>query len=134
MKQFDKLRNIVIESKQNLPIQASLLGLINTMENIEGKRMEHRDIVEKCGIKNLLDIVMGNDDVIFYTVYSKNNDEWDVNFPFRSIIKNDKGNWERVSTVSPSLDLAYIAYLGQRYLGHNSGFANFAVRMLNIKI
>ena len=85
-------------------------------------------------MKNLDEVVLSNDDVKIYTVRPKEKDDWDTKYPYKSIFKNKKGKWERSCIVSPSLDTAYLAYLESKYLGNNSKFTDFAIKMLEIKI
>jgi len=42
--------------------------------------------------------------------------------------------WQRVNTVSPTLDTAFLCYLESKYLDANSRFTDFALKMLEIKI
>ena len=46
----------------------------------------------------------------------------------------DGKKWQRVNTVSPSLDVAFLCYLESKYLDANSRFTDFALKMLEIKI
>ena len=55
-----------------------------------------------------------------------------MKYPVRSIYKNDKGNWERCATVSPTMDTAYLAYLENKQ--DVRGFTDFALKVLDIKL
>ena len=79
----------------------------------------------------LLEVVLSTDEVKVYTVSGK--DEWDIKYPFRSIYA-EKGTWKRSSTVSPTFDIALIVYLQNKYLGLNSQFVEFAMKMLEISL
>lgn len=83
--------------------------------------------------KYLSDIIVSTDEVKIYRLINS-KEEWDNKYPYRCIFKNKNGKWERSSTVSPSLDTALLVYLDKKHLGANSQFADFALKMLEIKI
>lgn len=93
--------------------------------------MEDRQLVKDVASeKQLLEVVFSTDDVKIYTVYG--NDEFAIKYPYRSIFMY-KGNWQRACQIAPTLDTALLIYLEHKYLGLNSNFTNFAIKMLEIK-
>jgi len=135
------MRNIkplleIVENSSLVKMQKLVIkSFIENASNDEEDRHRDRQLVENIGnVKNLDEILLSNEDVIIYTVRAKGKDDWDTKYPYRSIFRNNKGLWERCSTVSPSFDLAFIVYLEYKYLGGNSRFTDFAVKMLEIKL
>ena len=106
-------------------------GFIDRAKDEQERKREDRQLIEQvANEKKLLEVILSTDEVKIYTVSGK--DEWDVKYPFRSIYLGKKGTWERSNTVSPNLDLAYLVYLQYKYLGLNSQFVDFAMKMLEI--
>ncbi len=80
------------------------------------------------------DIVVSMEDVIIYKLLNP-KDKWDIEFPYRIIFRGEKESiWTRVSTVCASIDEAMLTYLEHKHLDGNSRFANFACKMLAIKM
>lgn len=111
----------------------------NVMKGFITRASEERD--EECKNKKLIKevakerhlskIILSTDEVKIYTVTTY--DEWSSKYPFRSIYFKD-GRWRRNSTVTPTLDTAFLSYLEKKHLGSNSQFADFAIKMLSIEI
>lgn len=131
----EKLKELITNSDSNQLQKNIMIGFIERAKEKESLRVEDRKIIEEVGnVKHLDEVVLSNDDVKIYTVRPKEKDDWDTKYPYRSIFKNKNGKWERTCTVSPSFDLAYLTYLEKKYLGINSQFTDFAIKMLEIKI
>lgn len=129
----ERLERLIESDEHSNQLQKSRLrGFILRAKDNETERTEVRNLIEKiANEKKLSEVVLSTDEVVIYTVYGKG--DWDIKYPFRSIyFKN--GKWNRTSTVSPSLDTAFLAYLSYKYQGGNSQFADFALKMLDIKI
>lgn len=129
---IEKIKEFVNNSE--LPqLQKNLLnGFIERAKEEQERKREDRKLIEQvANEKKLLEVILSTDEVKIYTVTGK--DEWDVKYPFRSIYLGKKGTWERSNTVSPNLDLAYLVYLQYKYLGLNSQFVDFAMKMLEIQ-
>jgi hypothetical protein len=132
----DKLKEFVNNSDLP-PLQKNLMnGFIDRAKDEQERKREDRQLIEQVALeKNLSEVILSTDCVKIYTVTPrKPNDEWNAKYPFRSIYIGEKGTWERSSTVSPSLDLAFLVYLEYKHLGLNSEFTSFAIKMLEIKL
>lgn len=129
----DKLKEFVASSDLP-PIQKNvMIGFIERAKQDNERRREDRLLIEHvANEKKLSEIIFSTDEVKIYTVRGK--DEWDIKYPYRSIYVSEKGKWERTTTVSPSLDLAYLVYLEHKHLGLNSQFVQFATKMLEINL
>ena len=127
-----KLEDLINDSDMNQLQKNVSLGFISQAKESEEQKRNLRKLVEETtNVKNLDTIVLSTEEVIIYTV--RNGDEWDIKYPFRSIYF-DGEKWQRVNTVSPSLDVAFLCYLECKYLDVNSRFTDFALKMLEIKI
>lgn len=107
--------------------------VIRAIEKEDNERKD-RELIEKHAIISNgkgFEVVVSAPDFKIYCIHGK--DEWDVKYPYRSIYLDEKQNWNRSNTVSPTLDVAILVYLGHKYLGDNNQFADFAIRMLEIK-
>lgn len=131
----EKLKELITNSDSSQAYKNIIIGFIDRATENDSLKREDRKLIEEVGsVKHLDEVVLSNDDVKIYTVYPKGKDDWETKYPYRSIFKNKNGKWERSNTVSPSLDTAYIVYLENKYLGYNSRFSEFAIKMLEIKI
>lgn len=127
-----KLEDLINGSDMNQLQKNSSLGFVSRAKETEEQRGNVRQLVEEtANEKKLNGIVLSTDEVIIYTVFGK--DGWDIKYPFRSIYFDGK-KWQRLNTVSPTLDTAFLCYLESKYLDANSRFTNFALKMLEIKI
>ena len=127
-----KLEDLINGSDMNQLQKNVSLGFVSRAKEGEEQRRDLKKLVEEITkVKNLDAIVLSIDEVIIYTV--RNGSEWDTKYPFRSIYF-DGEKWQRVNTVSPSLDVAFLCYLEYKYLNANSRFTDFALKMLEIKI
>ena len=128
-----KLEELVNESNLVPRFKLQYLGFIANAREVFQKEKEIRDLIEQvANVKRLSEVILSTDEVIIYTVNGK--DEWDIKYPFRSIYKNKDGKWIRVDTVSPTFDTAFVYYLEYKYLGLNSRFTDFALKMLEIEL
>ena len=108
-----------------------MYGFIDRAKYEQERKSEDRKLIEQvANEKKLSEVILSTDEVKIYTVIGKS--EWDILYPFRSIYLNKKGNWERINTVSPNFDLAFLTYLQYKYIGSNSQFVDFAMKMLEI--
>ena len=125
------IKQLIEESNHTSLVKTLANKYIDGLEEMLSTRSLNRELVETVAReKHLLDILYASDEVMFYTVYG--NDEWSIKYPVRSIYKNDKGNWERCATVAPTMDTAYLVYLENKQDAR--GFADFALKMLDIKL
>lgn len=129
----DKIKELINSSDLNQLQKNVTNGFIDRANNYEIERQLDRDLIEKVAKETKLkSVILSTEDVKIYTVYGK--DEWSIKYPFRSIYLNKDGKWVRCNAVAPNLDTAFIIYLEQKYLGMNSRFSDFALKMLEIKI
>lgn len=130
----NKLKDIISGNVDLSQMQKGLLtGFVMRSEERENAMQEDRKLVEAvANEKNVDEIILSTDEVKIYTVRGK--EEWQIKYPFRSIYKDAKGNWVRCGTVSPNLDVATLVYLSNKYSGANGQFADYAIKMLGIKI
>lgn len=129
----ERLIRLIEADEHNNQLQKNILkGFVLRAEQNETERRKDRELIEEvANIKNLSEVVLSTEDLKIYTIYGK--DEWDIKYPYRAIFL-ENGKWLRTNTVSPSLDIAFLVYLEKKYLGSNSQFADFALKMLDIKI
>jgi hypothetical protein len=134
MNTANTLEELVNSSGMNQMQKNITNGFIFRAKENEGKRSEVRDLIEKvyskCSIES---IPITTDEFIVFKIIGKKDDEWDTKYPYRGIFFKD-GKWNRIHTVCTSVDEVLLAYLGEKYLGANNQFANFAMKMLEIKI
>ena len=127
----EKIKEFVNNSE--LPqLQKNVMnGFIDRAKKEQQRKNEDRQLIEQvANEKKLSEIVLSTDEVMIYTVRGKR--ESDINYPFRIIYISKKGIWERIAIASPTFDLAFLIYLQYKYLGVNSQFADFAIKMLEI--
>lgn len=108
-------------------------GFIDRAKDEQERKREDRQLIEQvANEKKLSEVILSTDEVKIYTV--RGEDEWDIEYPYRSIYLSKKGTWEweRTNTVSPTFDLAFLVYLQYKHLGSNSQFVDFAMKMLEI--
>jgi len=130
----DKIKEFIENSDLNTLQKNIFTGFLDRMEQIENTRIEDRTLIEQvANEKHLSEVLFSNDEVKIYSIFPSKND-WDVKFPIRSIFINEKGVWQRSCTVSPNFDIAYLVYLEKKYLGENSQFVEFSMKMLGIEI
>ena len=131
---IDRINQLIEDSDLNKMQKNINLGFIFRAKENEDKKIEARDLIEKvygkCTVEN---IPIVTDEVIIFKIIGKKDEKWDLKYPYRSIFFKD-GKWNRVYIVSPSLDVAFLVYLGEKYQGGNSQFSDFALKMLEIKI
>lgn len=129
---IEKLKDLVNGSEMARFEKTIMLGHIERWLQDDLNKEEDRSLVQQVtNEKCLSEILISTDHVKIYTVSGK--DEWSIKYPYRSIFLNQQGIWQRSTTVSPSLDSAYLVYLEKKHLGQNSQFADFACKMLDIK-
>lgn len=102
-------------------------------DNSENRENDFKLIQEVARENYISEILYSTDEVKIYRVINS-RDEWATKYPVRSIFLNKNGKWERIATVSPNFDVAFLNYLEHKYLGSNSHFTDFAIKMLEIKI
>lgn len=129
----DKLKEL-IDNSDLVQMQKNILnGFVMRSAVNEEQRLADRNLIETvANEKKLSEVVFSNGLVKIYTVSGK--DEWSIKYPYRIIFVNDKGVWERNNNVSQTIEIAFLVYLGGKYLGNNSQFVGFAVKMLEIKL
>lgn len=129
----EKLVEFVNNSELPQLQKSVMIGFITRAENQEADKQEDRMLIEQvANEKNLSRVILSTDEVKIYTVNGKG--EWDTKYPYRSIYIDKKGTWQRSCTVSPSLDIAFLVYLQNKYLGLNSQFTEFALKILEIPL
>lgn len=129
----EKIQELITNSDLPQIKKQVSIGFISRAEKAYEKSVADKDLIIKIGnVNTYFETILSTDEVKIYKVSGK--DEWDIKYPFRSIYLDKNGNWKRVATVAPTLDTAFIAYLENKYLGENSGFSDFALKMLEIKI
>ena len=127
----EKIKEFVSNSELPQLQKNVMYGFIDRAKYEQERKSEDRKLIEQvANEKKLSEVILSTDEVKIYTVIGKS--EWDILYPFRSIYLNKKGNWERVNTVSPNFDLAFLTYLQYKCLGSNSQFVDFAMKMLEI--
>lgn len=129
----EKIIELINSSDLNKMQKNVTIGFINRAGEEQIKKSSDRELIEKLDKgKNITEIILSTDEVKIYKVTGK--DEWDIKYPYRSIFVNKSGEWRRITTVSPTLDTAYLVYLQNKHLQINSQFVDFAIKMLEIKL
>lgn len=129
---FTNIRNLIAFSNWPALQKAATLGFIDRMDEAERKRQEDRLLIEEIGkVDNISEVILSTDDMKIFSVRPSKLG-WDEKYPYRSIYRDEKLAWNRVGTVSPSFEIAFLVCLQHKQLGANSQFAEFAVKMLNI--
>jgi hypothetical protein len=127
----DKIKELVSNSEFSQTQKIGMIGFVERAAEYEIRKGEDRKLIREIFLQdNLSEVVFSTDEVKIYKVIGKG--EWEIKYPFRSIYVNKKGEWERISIVSPTLDMAYLVYLQHKHIGLNSQFAEFATKMLGI--
>jgi len=111
------------------------VGFVIRLSEKQRLEKEDRELIRETSYGNdklSADILLSTDEVKIYTITGK--DEWDIKYPVRFIYKDNDGMWISCYTVFATLDLALIGYLEHKYLGSNSRFSEFAIKMLEIKV
>jgi len=121
----------LIEGSNLSPMQKlSNKGFIERAALYEVERKQAREFVESiASINNLQEILLDTKDYVIYTVRGK---DWDSKYPFRYIYKNGEDKWYPSSKVCATLETAILSCLGEKHLGSNSQFMDFASKMLEI--
>jgi hypothetical protein len=106
------------------------MGNQDEIPNETVKLLSDKLLIENVSKESkLLEVILSTDEVKIYTVKGDHN--WDVKYPFRIIYKNKQCVWVRCDTVSPSFDIAMLVYLQWKYIGRNTDFVNFTMKMLD---
>jgi hypothetical protein len=130
----ERLEQLIDGSDMNQMQKNISKGFISRAKENEDKRSEVRDLREKIYSKCTLEsIPIITDEFIVFKIIGKKDDEWDTKYPYRGIFFKDN-KWNRIHTVCTSVDEVLLTYLGEKYLGGNSQFADFTMKMLNMKI
>lgn len=127
----------LIDTEENTSViqKNSLKGFVERACKKDNRDRDLRQFVSEIATEpNIDEIVFSDEDVIIYTVNVRKNDEWSQKYPFRFLVKRESGAWLKANEVSPTFEIAFLYYLGYKYDGLNSRFANFALKMLDIKI
>jgi hypothetical protein len=101
--------------------------------NIEQEREDIQLIEKVAGERLVSGVFFSNNEVKIYTVLNRRHSSPNlVRYPYRRIVLNREGVWEKTGIRRFSFEHAYIAYLQHKYLGRDSQFVEFAIRMLDI--
>jgi hypothetical protein len=131
MATLENLTTVIEKSDFPFLTKSAMKGFIYRANQYQEKIGDDRALIGNVSRCKVNQILLSTDEVKIYTI--SGNDEWDIKYPFRSIYFKD-GQWLRVDIVSPTLDVAMLNYLQYKQLGANNDFANFAIKMLEIKV
>lgn len=122
----DKLIEL-IDNSELMPAQKMFFkGLIQRSD----ERIKEREFIQQISNEKYINEVhVSTDDVKIYDIQKKIY----ADAPYRFIYRDKDGKWRNGYSLSPSIDIAYLAYLELKYLGDNSRFTQFAMKMLEIK-
>jgi hypothetical protein len=127
----EKIKELVNNSELPEIIKINLNGFIDRAKEEQERKYEDRLLIEQvANEKKLSEVILSTDEVKIYTVSIKS--EWHIEYPFRIIYLGNDGTWQIINTIYPNLDLAYLGYMQYKYLGLNSQFVDFAMKMLEI--
>lgn len=126
-KLFDLISNSELPNIQ----KSALKGFVLRSQDNEEEENKDRLLIGQVANENKLSrIILSTDEVKIYTI--SGNDEWDIKYPYRIIYLDSNKTWKRNNTLCSDLDTAYLSYLGTKYLGLNTQFVDFAMKMLEI--
>ena len=127
-----KIEDLIDNSDLTILNKNLLFNFVSRAKEQEEERRKVRYLMEEiCRVRKLEEVVLSTEELIIYKIKVK--DEWDAKYPFRGIYFKEN-NWHRINTVCSSVDEVLLTYLGEKYLGRNNQFTNFALKMLEIKI
>lgn len=127
----EQLQRLVDQSDLSGIPKNVMTGFLERSHEAFQRSQQDRELIEAVAReKRVEEVVVSTDEVKIYTVGG--NHRWSVNYPYRSIFRDQNGTWKNGSSVSPTLEIAFLDYLQTKYLGMNSQFAQFAVKMLGI--
>ena len=129
----DKLKSLIETSELNQMQKNIHLGFVARAEDYENNNAEVRELIKIItNEKKSFGVVLSSDEIKMYEVLNS-NDEWDIKYPFRCIYFDGK-NWKGLNTICDTKDNCYLMYIGEKYLGGNNQFGDFAMKMLEIKV
>ncbi len=128
---ISKIISLIEESDLSANQKATFSGMLERFNAQEKEQRADLDLIQAVAHEIPLDIIISTNELKIYTVSGKK--VWDLKYPYRIIFLTPIGTWQKSSTVSPSLDVAFIIYLEKKHLGLNSQFVQFAMKMLDIK-
>lgn len=117
-RQKNQLQQIIEESQKRSEEENKLLEILDKIE------------YHAFNLK-IKEILFHNDEVIFYSVTSRNSH--DQQYPYRFIYKKDD-KWLRSIHISNNFENLFLQFLETKYLGLNSQFTQFAIKMLKADI
>lgn len=127
-----KIEDLIDNSDLTILNKNLLFNFVSRAKEQEEERRKVRYLIEEiCRVRKLEEVVLATEELIIYKIKVK--DEWDAKYAFRGIYFKEN-NWHRIHTFCTSVDEVLLTYLGEQYLGNNNQFANFALKMLEIKI
>lgn len=132
--EIGRLENLIDGADFSQMTKNVFKGFVHRAKENEDKRAEARQLIEniygKCSLES---ISIMTDELVIFKIIGRKDDEWDTKYPYRGIFFKDN-KWNRIHTVCTSVDEVLLTYLGEKYLGTDSRFADFAMKMLNMKI
>jgi len=128
----EKIKELVSNSELSAIQKNVMNGFIDRAKEEKEKGQQDKALIEAVATEKFVsEVLISTDEVKIYTIYQKY--EWDKDCPYRIIyLEKETGNWKRIHTLAPTLDMAYLIYLEHKYNGLNSQFSLFASRMLGI--
>ena len=127
-----KIEDLIDNSDLTVLNKNMLSNFVFRAKEEEQERIKVRNLIEVIArVKHLEGVAIATEEIIIYKILGK--DDWDIKHPFRGIYFKES-KWHRIHTVCTSVDEVFLNYLGEKYLGSNNQFANFALKMLEIKI
>lgn len=135
MKQVEDLKSLVDESIMVSHNKNILKGFLDRVEEDYNTSSLNNKLVSSLSTDSSFDIIIDTEEVKIYKIFSnrKDSEHWDVKYPYRFIWK-DKDIWVRCHEVYPTLDTAYLGYVGVKNLGYDSRFLSFVTKMLGIEL
>jgi len=128
-----KIKDLIEKSELNQMQKNIAKGFIDRATAFEEENKQTVDLIKSLEYKlhSIKKVCIKTENYIIYQLTPNEKDEWSIKYPFRSIIKS-KDNWFKTSMVSHNIDVAVLVALQELYLGANSDFADFSMKILEI--
>lgn len=134
MEKFSKsslIKKVLSESSLSLFQKRLLNGFVERAELAEAAKVQDLELIQEIsGSYPSVEIIVSAPDVKIFKI-SDSSEKWDIEYPYR-VISKKRDQWERVVSVSPTLEQAMLVYLENKHLGDNNNFVGFAMKMLDI--
>lgn len=130
----DKIKDIILNTQELTQIEKNVairnINDYNLKKTKEAEDLILIDLFKDSPKNQIKNILVSTDNLKIYDVMRP---ECYKKAPFiKCIYKNKANKWVKIDYAFPNIDYVYIFYLEHKYLGNNSQFSIFALKMLGI--